>query len=118
MEPEYKIVGIRGATSLNEDHPIELTENVIELWNEIMNKNDISRIISVIFSVTPDIKSLNPATILREKLDLNNVPFMCLEEASFNDSREKIIRVLIICESSTQNFVYLHEAKNLRTKKE
>jgi chorismate mutase len=43
---------------------------------------------------------------------------MCLEEASFNDSREKIIRVLIICESSTQNFVYLHEAKNLRTKKE
>jgi chorismate mutase len=118
MGSEYKVVGIRGATSLTEDHPMKVTENVIELWNEIMNKNDISRIISVIFSVTPDIKSLNPATILREKLDLNNVPFMSLEEASFNDSRKKIIRVLIICESSTQNFVYLHEAKNLRTKKE
>lgn len=118
MNSKYKIVGIRGATSLTDDHPMKLTENVLELWSEIMDKNDISRIISVIFSVTPDIKSLNPATILREKLDLNNVPFMSLEEASFNDSRKKIIRVLIICESSTQNFVYLHEAKNLRTKKE
>jgi len=118
MSSQYKIVGIRGATSLTEDHPMELTEKVLELWNEIMHRNDISRIISVVFSVTPDIKSLNPATILREKLDLNNVPFMSLEEASFNDSQKKIIRVLIICESSTQNFVYLHEAKSLRIKKE
>lgn len=117
MEEDYKIVGIRGATSLKEDHPLELTQKVIELWNEIISKNKINRIISVIFSLTPDIRSLNPATILREKLDLNNVPFMCLEEASFKDSPKKIIRVLVICESSTQYFVYLHDAKNLRTKK-
>lgn len=117
MNLDYKIVGIRGATSLTKDHPIELTEKVLELWNKIIENNDIMHIISVIFSVTPDIKSLNPATILREKLDLNNIPFMCLQEASFENSASRIIRILIICESKTQNFVYLHETKELRTKK-
>ena len=114
MEKDYKIYGIRGATSIEEDTATLITERVLELWNEITSKNDITRIISVIFSVTSDIKSLNPATVLRKTLNLDSIPFMCLSESEFENSPTKIIRVLIICESSTQNFVYLHKASQLR----
>ncbi len=114
MEKDYKIYGIRGATSIEEDTAPHINERVLELWNEIIFKNDITRIISVIFSVTSDIKSLNPATVLRKTLNLNTIPFMCLSESEFENSPAKIIRVLIICESSTQNFVYLHKASQLR----
>lgn len=112
-----KIVGIRGATSLERDEPAEIREKVVELWNEINSQNDIERIVSVIFSVTPDIVSFNPATVLRENLMLEDVALMCLQEAVFENSPRNIIRVLLICESKTQNFVYLHGAKDLRTKK-
>ena len=114
MKNKYKIYGIRGATSIDEDSSTHISERVLELWNEIMAKNDITRIISVIFSVTNDIKSLNPATVLRTQLNLDTMPFMCLSESEFENSLPKIIRVLIICESSTQNFVYLHKASKLR----
>jgi len=113
----YKIVGIRGATSLERDEPSEMREKVVELWNEINSQNDIERIVSVIFSVTPDIKSFNPATALREELLVEDIPLMCLQEAMFENSPQRIIRVLVICESTTQNFVYIHDAKNLRGKK-
>ncbi len=49
MEKDYKIYGIRGATSIEEDTATLITERVLELWNEITSKNDITRIISVIF---------------------------------------------------------------------
>ncbi|HOB16297.1 MAG TPA: chorismate mutase [Defluviitoga sp.] len=114
MEKDYKIHGIRGATSIEEDNAAHISERVLELWKEIILNNDILRVISVIFSVTSDIKSLNPATVLRKKLNLNTIPFMCLTEPEFENSFSKIIRVLIICESSTQNFVYLHKASQLR----
>ncbi len=113
----YKIVGIRGATSLGSDEPEEIREKVVELWNEINSQNDIERIVSVMFSVTPDIKSFNPATALREGLLVEDIPLMCLQEAMFENSPQRIIRILVICESTTQNFVYIHDAKNLRGKK-
>ncbi|MGB4262975.1 MAG: chorismate mutase [Fervidobacterium sp.] len=117
MNSNYKIVCIRGATSLESDDPAEVREKVLELWNELNVQNDIVRIISVIFSVTPDIVSFNPATALRENLMLEDVALMCLQEAVFENSPQRIIRILIICEGGTQNFVYLHGAKDLRTKK-
>lgn len=113
----YKIVGIRGATSLESDEPAEIRKKVVELWNEINSQNDIERIVSVMFSVTPDIKSFNPATALREGLLVEDIPLMCLQEAMFENSPQRIIRILVICESTTQNFVYIHDAKNLRGKK-
>jgi|GEM_PF-213254 len=112
----YKIVGIRGATSLGSDEPEEIREKVVELWNEINSQNDIERIVSVMFSVTPDIKSFNPATALREGLLVEDIPLMCLQEAMFENSPQRIIRILVICESTTQNFVYIHDAENLRGK--
>ena len=82
--------------------------------DEIFRRNKIDRIISVIFSVTPDLRSINPATIFRLEYNLSNVPIMCLQEAIFDGSPFGIVRVLIIFEGEGGRFVYLHRAKELR----
>lgn len=113
------LAGIRGATSVENDNEKEIEEAVTELFQEILDKNSISisNIISVIFSVTPDLRSLNPATIVRKKFGLSSTPLMCLSEAVFKDSPKKIIRILIHCEfkeNSKVEHVYLRQAINLR----
>ena len=80
---------------------------------KVVQKNKIDRIISIIVSVTDDIKSFNPATAIRKSLNIQDLSIMCFKEASFNNSPERIIRVLIYCESRTKKFVYLHKAANL-----
>jgi len=110
----YGVLGVRGATSIERDDPDHVRQRVVELVEEIFKKNRIDRIISVIFSVTPDVKSMNPATVFRLEFNFPNVPLMCLQEAVFDDSPGGIIRVLIIFEGEGGNFVYLHKARELR----
>ncbi len=108
------MIGIRGATSVVSDDEISVRERVAELVREILARNKIQKLIAIIFSVTPDITSINPATAVRNDLHLTKVPMMCFQEAMFNDSPGHMIRVLVLCESQTKNFVYLHDAVDLR----
>lgn len=108
------MICLRGATSIKIDSEDEIINKTVELWNQIKENNHFDNIYSIIISVTPDIKKINPATVLREKFSLNNVALMCLQEASFENSLQKIIRILVFCNSKTNNFVYLHNAKILR----
>lgn len=108
------IVGIRGATSIEKDSPEEVEEKVLELLNEIYKRNKINKVICAIFSVTPDIKSRNPATVARKRFGWEEVPMMCLQEAIFENSPKMIIRILILCEARASQFVYLHRACDLR----
>lgn len=105
---------IRGATSVEDDCPKEIINKSKELIENIVKQNKINRIISVIVSVTNDIKSLNPATVIRKYLNIDNLSIMCFQEAYFTNSPEKIIRIIVNCESDTKKFVYLHRAANLR----
>jgi len=108
------VIAIRGATSVEKDTPEHVRSRVKELFEEIVSRNKIRRIEAIIFSVTKDIQSLNPATVLREDRSLGSVALMCFQEAQFNGSPEKIIRILIFCDSDTREFVYLHGAQKLR----
>ncbi len=108
------MMGIRGATSVEYDMEKSIRERTLELMNQIFERNEIEKLISIIFSVTPDIRSMNPATVVRKELHLADVPLMCFQEADFNGSPRRMIRVLILCESRTKNFVYLHDAVSLR----
>jgi len=113
------LTGIRGAISVERDSKEEIEEAVSELLKSIFERNkiEVSKIASVIFSVTPDIKSYNPATAAREKLNLDATPLMCLSEAIFDNSPEMIIRVLILYnadETFKVNHVYLKRAQSLR----
>lgn len=105
---------IRGATSVESDDAQEIRERVVELMSEIFARNDMGELHSVIFTITKDITALNPATAFRKAFDLGEVALLCLYEAAFENSPRGIVRVLIHCESSTKNFVYLRRAKDLR----
>lgn len=108
------MIAIRGATSIQQDDPQHIAQRVEELYQAILDSNSITRIITIFFSVTPDIRSINPATVLRTRYRLDDVAFLCFQEAMFDHSPPKIIRILIMAEGTGQHFVYLHEASHLR----
>ncbi|KAF2956908.1 chorismate mutase [Marinitoga sp. 38H-ov] len=108
------MVGIRGATSIEKNEKSHIIKRSTELYNEIIKNNHIKDIIAILASVTPDITAYNPITAIREEFDLKDIPLMTLQEAMFEESHEGIIRLLILCESETKNFVFLHKAKKLR----
>jgi len=108
------VKAIRGATSIEKDCQEEIRNSVIELMEQIFSRNEITELHSVIFTVTNDITSYNPATAFRKAFNQSDVALLCLYEASFGGSTNGIIRVLVHCESKTKNFVYLRRAKNLR----
>lgn len=109
-----KVTAIRGATSVDRDEASHVAERVCELFRRLLAVNEIERIIAVTFSVTPDIRSANPATAIREAFPGYGLALMCFQEAIFADSPAKIIRVMLLCESKSRNFVYLHAASSLR----
>jgi chorismate mutase len=108
------MVTIRGATSIEKDHKKVMEKSVVELMDKILKSNKIEHVEAVIFSVTPDIKSANPSTIVRRHYNWNDVSFMTVQEAVFEGSEKGIIRVMVFCESSTKNFVYLGRTIALR----
>lgn len=108
------MIGIRGATSIEKNEKNHIIERSIELYNEIIQKNKIKNITAILCSVTPDITAYNPITAIRENFDLKKIPLMTFQEAMFDGSKNGIIRLLILCDSETQNFIFLHKAKELR----
>jgi len=113
------VIGIRGAISIEKDSKEDVENAVMELLQAIFERNELitHKIVSMIFSVTSDIRSYNPATAARKKFGLSETPLMCLLEASFEDSPPRIIRVLIHYNVNSDfrvNHVYLRRAKDLR----
>ncbi|BBE31495.1 chorismate mutase AroH [Tepiditoga spiralis] len=108
------MIAIRGATSIEKNESKHIKEKTIELYDKIMKENDIKKILSIIVSVTSDITEINPVTIIRENFKLKKVALLCVQEAQFKNSKNGIIRFLIHCESNTNNFVFLHDARELR----
>jgi len=76
------VKAIRGATSIEKDCQEEIRDSVIELMEEIFSRNEITELHSVIFTVTNDITSCNPATAFRKVFNQSDVALLCLYEAS------------------------------------
>ena len=95
-----KVRGIRGATQIDRDEPGLMQEAVVELMQEIMRANSLStgELISVIFTVTHDIKSDFPAASARA-MGLGDVPLLCSTEIPVPGSLPRTIRVLVHCET-------------------
>ena len=88
--------GIRGAITVEKDDPAEVYAATRELLQEVIRKNEISaeNIISIIFTVTADIRSAFPATAARA-MGLNLVPLICTQEIPVPGSLPMCIRVLM-----------------------
>lgn len=82
------------------------------------NKVDLSGLISITFSATPDLKSEFPAVAARE-LGLDDVPLMCFVEMDVEGSMPRVIRIMLHAESKLQrseiSHVYLRGAQGLRS---
>ena len=93
---EGTIGAVRGATTVPSDETMLIHDATSELLAELLRRNELSpdRVISAIFTVTPDLRSEFPARAARD-LGLHDVPMLCAVEMSVPGSLTRCIRVLL-----------------------
>ena len=110
---------IRGATTVDNNDKNEIWDAAEEMLAEIIRKNDINTedMISITFTLTPDLNACYPAVRVRE-MGITNVPLMNMCELPVPGALEKCVRVIV--EINTEKsldeirHVYLRGAKKLR----
>lgn len=112
--------GVRGAITIPQDTPEEVTKATREMLTALMQKNDfaLEDIASAHFTVTPDITSAFPARSAR-MMGWTRVPLMCSQEIPVPGALPRCIRVLIHVNTDKSQaeikHIYLGEAASLRT---
>jgi chorismate mutase len=110
---------IRGATTVDQDDATQVTERTQALVREIIEANGLEPddIVSMIFTVTPDVVSAFPATAARG-LGLDDVALLGAVESDVADATPRCIRVLVHCYSTKAKaelrHIYLEGANGLR----
>lgn len=114
-----KIIAVRGATTIEHDDAQQIIEASTELIKNLVEKNGIGKssyCVSIIISITKDIKSYYPAKAIRESGLIDAPLFSCLEP-DINGALPLCIRVMLTLVSNDNakaNHVYLNGAKALR----
>lgn len=110
---------LRGAITFERDDADHVTQRVVELITELLGRNGLGHddIISVLFTATPDLHSIFPATAARS-IGLGDVPLICAQELDIEGGMPRCIRVLMHVETDAPradlHHVYLGEARSLR----
>jgi chorismate mutase len=109
---------VRGATSVDEDTPEAILESTAELLTEVLARNGLATddLISMIFTMTPDLVSEFPALATRHA-GITTIPLLCASEIPVPGSLGKCIRLLLHCtvpDDRAIHHVYLREARKLR----
>lgn len=109
---------IRGAITIKDNTKLEIRQNVIELIQTIMKKNNINieDCCSIIFTATKDITAAYPAAFARE-IGFNSCSLLCVQEMYVENSLDMCIRVMITVNRDADfvvHNIYLNEAKKLR----
>jgi chorismate mutase len=110
---------LRGATTVDADTVEQVTERVQELLREVMASNNLLEddIISIIFTATPDVVSMFPATAARG-IGFGAVPLLCASEIPVPGAMPHCVRVLLHVSTALARHelrhVYLHGAQGLR----
>lgn len=112
---------VRGATTVQQNSPDAIISATLELMDALVAANTIeaTQVVTLWFTLTPDITTYNPAKALRENQDQwSHTPMMCVQEAAIDGMLPLCLRVLIQWQPSgnTSNVkpVYLHKAQMLR----
>ena len=110
---------IRGATQASANTAVAIGDATKELLLEMLKANAITSedVISVIFTVSPDLNAAFPAGSARE-LGFSDVPLICSVEIDVPGALERTIRVMAHVETrlkkSEISHIYLGAAKSLR----
>jgi chorismate mutase len=110
---------VRGAIQVGRDDPAAIADGTAELLAEVIERNGVGAddIISVVFTVTPDLTSGFPAAAARA-LGLTDVPLLCATEIGVPGALPRVVRLLAHVESDRPRpairHVYLGGAAALR----
>jgi chorismate mutase len=110
---------IRGAIQVDADERDQILEATAELVTAVMTRNDLTPddVISVFFTVTPDLKAEFPALAAR-KLGFHAVPLMCATEIPVPHAMPRVVRLMAHVETDRPRaevqHVYLRGAVALR----
>lgn len=110
---------IRGAIQLDQDEREHLLASTRELVTEVMTANALSSedLISIVFTVTADLRSEFPALAARE-LGMGDVPLLCTVEIDVPGSMPRVVRLMAHADMDVPRgevqHVYLRGAVGLR----
>jgi chorismate mutase len=113
-----RVAAIRGAVDVERDTPEDIRRVVIELVRQIMDRNQLRAddVISAQFTMTPDLRSVFPASAAREA-GWSSVPMLCAAAIDVPGALPRCIRVLVHASLSSEqraDHVYLGNAVSLR----
>lgn len=118
-ERPVRVRAIRGATSVTCDDAALIGDAVRELLATIVAENalEIEDVVSAMFTMTPDLRSVFPAAAARA-MGWSDVPLMCASEIDVEGAQPRCIRVMLHVErrvgAAPVTHVYLREAAALR----
>lgn len=110
---------IRGAIQVGADDRDAILEGTAELVAAVVNRNELTPddVISVLFTVTPDLTAEFPALAAR-KLGFHAVPLMCATEIPVKGALPRVVRLMAHVETDRARaqvqHVYLRGAAALR----
>lgn len=111
---------VRGAIQVDQDTRDDILDGAAELILAVLGRNELvpADLISVIFTVTPDLTSEFPAYAARQ-LGITDVPLLCALEIPVPGAMPRVLRLLAHMETartrSEIHHVYLRGAALLRT---
>lgn len=117
---DMRIRAVRGATVVSADEPDLLSDAVVELLVEMTGSNGIPTddIVSVLFTMTTDLRSEFPARAARALEGWREIPMLCTIEIDVPGALPKCIRVLMHAYSTRSRddirHIYLGDARQLR----
>jgi chorismate mutase len=110
---------IRGAVQVDADEREAILEGTTELVTEVMARNELTPddVISVLFTLTSDLKAEFPALAAR-KIGFGEVPMMCATEIPVPGALPRVVRLMMHVETGRSRreiqHVYLRGAAALR----
>ena len=114
-----KVRAARGAIVVSEDTPASVHASTGRLLETLLARNDVVHddLISILFTVTDDLRSAFPAEAAR-RMGLGDVPLLCAREIPVEGAMPSVVRVLMHFHSERAldevTHVYLDGAEKLR----
>ena len=119
MKDDYKISFIRGATTATGNSFRELEEAVVELIDELISRNNLTKenILSITFTTTKDLDVCFPASIARKCNGLDLVAFLDCQQMYVPNDVNFCIRIMaqvLLPPNISLKHPYLRGASKLR----
>ncbi len=114
-----KVRAARGAIVVPEDTPVAVHDATGRLLGALLERNEVAHddLISILFTVTQDLRSAFPAEAARQ-MGMGDIPLLCAQEIPVDGAMPSVVRVLAHFHSERAlgdvTHVYLDGAEKLR----